>query len=324
MKRLLVALVVLSAAAPAFAQPDDWRYRRHQDGVHVRILRDYHLPAGASSNEPVVVIGGSATIDGRADDDVVVIGGTLRVGPAAVVYGDVVAVGGRAIIDPAARITGRVDETEIAWHGVEFGRLAEGWWAVFAFAATLLRLGIGLVFCLLLALVAPQWIHNIGRRAESSIAAAAVTGLAGQILFVPALIVVVIALSISVIGLPLLAGLPLLIGAAGIMWTAGFTAVAALIGRRLRGRTAGAFESPALDVIVGVVALSFLTVVGHLSTLGPAGMLPLAWAIGGAGLLVEYVAWTVGLGAAIALAFDGRRHITPPPVPLGSPVPSGT
>jgi len=322
-KRLLIALVVLSAAAPALAQPDDWSYRRHHDGVRLRVLRDYHLAAGASANEPVVVIGGAATIDGRAED-VLVIAGTLRIGPRAVIEGDVVSIGGEAFIDPAARISGRIDETAIAWPVVELARLANGWWAVIALGATLLRLGVGLVFCLLLTLVAPRWIDDIGRRAESSAGAAALLGVTGQVLFVPGLVVLIVALSISVIGIPLLAGVPFLIGAAGIMWAAGFTAVSALVGARLRGRTAGAYQSQTLDVIVGYLAIACVTIIGHLIALGSPSLVPLAWTIGGAGLLIEYLAWTVGLGAAMAVAFNGRQRATPPPsLPLSSPLPTG-
>ena len=107
MSRLILAAAILLTAAPAFAQLDDWQYPDRRDGVHLRILNDYELPAGATSREPIVIIAGSATINGRAEDDVVVVGGTLRVGPKAVIRGDVVAIGGEAIIDPAARFPAR-------------------------------------------------------------------------------------------------------------------------------------------------------------------------------------------------------------------------
>jgi hypothetical protein len=322
--RMMLALVVFAAAAPAYAQPDEWSYGRRHDGVHLRILRDYHLPAGSSTNEPIVVLGGSATIDGRAEDDVVVVGGTLRVGPTAVVRGDLVAVGGEAIIDPAARVSGEVDETVIVWPDIDaaLGRLPDGWWAVAAFGATLLRLGVALVFSLLLTLVAPGWIDGIARRAAASAGAAAVLGVAGQILFVPGIVVVVVALAISVIGIPLLAALPLLIGAAGVLWAAGFAAVSALVGSRLRGRATDASGSSAADVLTGFTAISLLTIAGHLMALGSGPITPLAWVVVSAGLLIEYLAWTVGLGAALTAAFSGRQRVTPPPMPLPAPAPT--
>ena len=87
---------------------------RDRDGVHLRLLRDYTLPAGTVSGEPIVVLGGSAVIDGRAEQDVVVVGGSLRVGPTAVIAGDVVAVGSGLDIDPAATIQGEIDQTVVA------------------------------------------------------------------------------------------------------------------------------------------------------------------------------------------------------------------
>jgi hypothetical protein len=81
------------------ARRDEWqRWRRDgHDGVRFRMMRNYYLAADATATEPIVVVGGDATIDGHADDDVVVIGGTLRLGPKAVVGGDVVTVGGDAV-----------------------------------------------------------------------------------------------------------------------------------------------------------------------------------------------------------------------------------
>src|SRR5262245_55633366 len=103
MTKVLAALVLLLAATPGFAQDWDdvagWRpagddsRHHHGDGVRILVLRDYHLAAGETARGPIIVLGGAATIDGHADDDVVVLGGRLKVGPQAVVDGDVVSVG---------------------------------------------------------------------------------------------------------------------------------------------------------------------------------------------------------------------------------------
>jgi hypothetical protein len=42
-------------------------------------------------------------------------------------------------------------------------------------------------------------------------------------------------------------------------------------------------------------------------TLGPAWVHGFAVALGTVGLFVEYLAWTIGLGAAVAATFGGRR-----------------
>jgi hypothetical protein len=326
MSRLILAAAILLTAAPAFAQFDDWPYPDRRDGVHLRILNDYELPAGATSREPIVIIAGSATIDGRVEDDVVVVGGTLRVGPNAVIRGDVVAIGGEAIIDPAAQISGEIDQTAIVGPDWDLGGLhwgTPGWWATFAFGATLLRLGIVLSVALLLAVVAPDWINSIARRASSAPLGSAAIGIAGQVLFVPGLIAVVIALVVSIVGILLLVAFPFILGAAGLLWVAGYAAVAANLGSRLRGREAGVSGAPILDVLIGFALLSGLTLVAHLVAIG-SGSSPLIWMLRGTGWLVEWIAWTVGLGAALAAVFGGRYRVTPPPLPYVSPAPTAS
>ena len=87
------------------------------DGVHLRFLRSYTLAEGETSNEPIVVIGGSARIDGRVADDVVVVGGGLHLGPKAVIEGNAVSVGGSVSLDPGASVQGSIDEAGTAMAG---------------------------------------------------------------------------------------------------------------------------------------------------------------------------------------------------------------
>jgi uncharacterized RDD family membrane protein YckC len=54
----------------------------------------------------VVLLGGSASIDGTVGSDLVVVGGKAKLGPTAEVKGDVVIVGGKLEADPSARING--------------------------------------------------------------------------------------------------------------------------------------------------------------------------------------------------------------------------
>ncbi len=321
MIRLLLAIVVALSATPAAAQPGRWS-PQHEDGVHLRILRDYTLRAGESTSDPIVVVGGSATIDGNAGSDVVVIGGTLRLGPNAIVRGDAVAIGGSARIDPGAQVFGDLDHVSIVgpnlaalWSQMAHG----GWWAVVAFAATLLRLGLLFIVSALLTLVTPGWILGLGERAAAA-GASALIGFLTQLLFVPGLMVLTITLAMSVIGIPLLAGLPLLVGVFGLLWAAGFAAAARRLGQRLRGSHATAH--PLGDLTAGFIAISSLTLIAHLVALGPPWMHGLAFAIGGLGMVVEYLAWTVGLGAAIASTFGGRQATPSFRGPMTMPTPT--
>ena len=67
----------------------------------VRIGVDYALPAGSIASD-VVVIGGSAAIEGRVERDVVVVLGGLRLASTAVVEGDIVVIGGAVTADAGA------------------------------------------------------------------------------------------------------------------------------------------------------------------------------------------------------------------------------
>jgi hypothetical protein len=312
------ALGLVLAASPAIAQPSDVSHRPRPQGVHLRILRDYRLAENAVSHEPIVVIGGSATIDGTADADVIVVAGNLRIGPKAVVRGNVAAVGGEAFIHPAATITGRVEEAAIESRALGFAgrrfptfrRLPDRFWFAAALGMTTLRLGVVLFVSVLLSLVAPGWIRGIAARAASGSGTAAAVGVVGQLLFGPAMIAIVTALLVSVVGIPLLIGLPFLVGVGAIVWVAGFAAVASRVGGRLR-RSDPVGGSLVLDLVVGFIAVAAVTIGGHLVAFS-LGWTALASTLAGVGLFVEYIAWTVGLGAALMLMFGGRERDVPP------------
>jgi hypothetical protein len=144
------------------------------------------------------------------------------------------------------------------------------------------------------------------------------------VLFVPGVLLLVIALLISIVGIPLLGAVPFLIGAAAVVWVAGFAGVVTRVGARLRGSDVDYAAAPVLDMLVGFAAITVVTFTGHILALGPSWLSPFAWSLGAVGLLIEYVAWTIGLGAAIA-SFFGRQPATPPPpVPVSMQAPAPT
>lgn len=310
------------------ARREQWqRWRREgRDGVHFRMLRNYYLAADATTSEPVVVLGGDARIDGRAEDDVVVIGGTLRLGPKAIVGGDVVTVGGQAIIDPAATVRGKVDSAVVAIPNIDWGVDWPAWrgngvgwrgWGPFAaFSATVLRLTLVLIVSLLLTVVAPGWVRSVGMRA-SSVMSSGLLGAVAEILFVPALIAVVIGLTVSIVGIPLLGAIPLALAVGGLAWTGGFAAVAACLGARLRGGSIATSSSLIIDVLIGFAAISGLTIAANVITVGAGWMTPLGWLLQAGGIAVEYVAWTIGLGAVLSGRFV-RSTAVPPPMPASA------
>jgi hypothetical protein len=319
---VLLTLAVLFTEHSASAQPPDWSYGARREGVHLRILRDYHLAAGTTAQEPIVVIGGSATIDGRVEDDVVVVGGTVRIGPTAVIRGDVVSVGGETLVDPAAQVSGRIDETVIIGPDFDIGIgpfFRGAWWPVLAFGATLLRLGIILVIATLLTIIVPGWIQGISLRAAASPLAAAGIGLAGEILFIPTVVVVTVALMVSIIGFLLLLAFPFVMGAAALLWVAGVAAVAVNLGATLRGRRAGTSPPRVLDLLVGFLVITSLTLLAQALTMSPGWLGPGVWGVRAAGWVIEWMAWTIGLGAALAALLGGRLPVRPPAMPFATP-----
>lgn len=310
------------------ARREQWeRWRREgRDGLHFRMLRNYYLAADATATEPIVVLGGDATIHGRADDDVVVIGGTLRVGPKAVIAGDVVTVGGQAIIDPAATVRGKVDSAVITmpnvdwgidwpvWRGTGLGW--QGWWPFAALSATVLRLSLVLIISLLLTLVAPGWVRSVAIRASSAMSSG-LLGAVAEILLLPALIAVVIGLTVSIVGIPLLGAIPFALAVGGLAWTGGFAAVAACLGAWLRGGSVATSSSLVTDVLIGFVAISGLSIAANVIAVGPGWMTPLGWLMQAGGIAVEYVAWTIGLGAVLSGRLV-RSNAVPPRMPASA------
>jgi hypothetical protein len=182
------------------------------------------------------------------------------------------------------------------------------------------RLSLVMLASCFLALLAPGWIRRMEHTASQSPIASGVVGVTLQVMFVPLLVVTVVGLIITIIGIPLLLLVPFALFGLAIMWLAGFTSVAAEIGGRVRGRLAGGIDdSPVLDAAVGVALLGLVTVVGNVLAVGPWLFTPTAVAFGTAGLIIEYLAWTVGLGAALLTPFRRRWPSTPPPIPARAP-----
>lgn len=81
-----------------------------------------------------------------------------------------------------------------------------------------------------------------------------------------------------------------------------------------------------LDVVLGSFMLSSLTIFGQLLMMGTNWLGPIALLVRGTGWTIEYIAWTIGLGAALTAwlrpsGFDTRGAVPPvvPPMPTPSP-----
>lgn len=307
-------------AAPRTERPDT---ARRQGGV--RVGHDYRLPSGQEDDE-VVLVAGDAFIDGHVRGDVVVMLGTARLGPAAVVDGSLVVIGGEAQVsattvvrqdvvvvggpadlpagfEPGGQATligtramlDRVrDGLAWVWRGLAFGRLIVpdlGWvWVV-----------VGLVFIvhLLTAVILHGAVGATAATVASRPLGSLLTGLAALVLSLPAMVV----LAITVVGLP---AIPLGLVAMFAAGLVGRVAVARAIGEPLIRPDDRTSRTTALGAfLIGSVLLVLLY------------MVPVA------GLLGWLTVGTMGLGAAlltVAGAWRGESpRAVPPPVPPPPP-----
>jgi hypothetical protein len=314
----------------------DRRLDRRSDtdeGAHILLGQDYELAEGSTTTEKVVVLGGTATIDGHAEDDVVVVGGSIRLGPKSIVDGDVSVIGGELDRDPAAQVSGEVHVAHVSmpwfrgwnWPGVvpTIGRV---WWEAAAFAFTIGRFVLVLLISTILVAAFPRWSTGIAARLVAGPGVSAISGFAAEIFFGPALVFLAVAFIITIVGIPLLLTLPVLVAGFALTWVAGYAAVAGLLGARLRGSDWYVQGIRPLDVFIGSCILSSITIAGQVLMLSPGWLAPFALGVRGTGWVLEYIAWTVGLGAALLawirpIGFS-PRSVPPAVPPLPSPSPT--
>ncbi|MEI6667935.1 MAG: hypothetical protein WCP29_07245 [Acidobacteriota bacterium] len=310
-------------------------------GARVRFGTDLRVREGEEIAGDVIVIFGSAHIDGTVNGEVVAVGGGVYLGPKADVRGDVTSVGGGVERVESARVSGQINE--VAFTTPSIRRLVHvrpwtswtGWtgWAT-PFSAsvelvgTLVRISvIGLLVALLTA-VFPAPVQRVSERVSLEPWKAVLTGLAAQMLFLPLLVVTVLILAISIIGIPLLLIVPFVIVVALAALLLGFAGVGCAVGGQIGGRQTRDLRNLLGPLVVGLAIIWALPVIARF--LGLAGM-PLRVVVGGVllvGIVVEYVAWTMGLGGVLLSRF-GRRGLPvtvsePPPPPLvpADPIPS--
>jgi hypothetical protein len=136
------------------------------------------------------------------------------------------------------------------------------------------------------------------------------------------MILLAIALVITIIGIPLLAGLPLLAAGFGLVWVAGYTAVAGLLGSRLRGTDWYVNGLRPVDVFLGSCILSGITLFGQVLLMGDGSLAPFSLLVRSTGWIIEYIAWTIGLGAALTAWLRPRGFDTSAVPPVVPPVPT--
>jgi len=284
-----------------------------------------------------VAIGGSVTVEGEVEGEVVAVGGHVRLGPNARVGNGITTVGGRVDRAEGAIVEGEVTETGIPpfWGGEPIWRPGDwvretspvrSWEIDDAFFNLLWIVVLALLVCLAL-LIARGVVERSETRVRREFWIAGLVGLATQLLCIPVLIIVTVVLVITVVGCLALPLIPIALLALFVAAFFGYAAVALALGRHVLRRFGRASAGLYLPALLGVGLIEVWRFLGEAFDIvgGPAWVFALMFGLFGA--LVEYVAWTVGLGALIMGIFSSRQGgpaaagALPPPPPT-QPYPS--
>jgi len=249
----------------------------------VRIGGDVVVDEGTEVKDAVAV-GGSVTVNGKVRNSAVAVGGSVILGPNAVIGNDVVSIGGAVKQAQGSKIHGDVVELNIP--GVSaimpffFEDTSYSWFWTFKIISLLGFLALAV----LLVAVLPKPFNLISNNVQQNLGKIILWGILGLVVLIPLAIFLVI----SVIGIPLIA---LEVFLAGIAFLVGYIAIAQLIGDKI----AALMKRPALNVI-------WLTVMGLLAL----------WLIGWVpflGSLIKAVVILLGFGGVLATLFTSRKRV---------------
>ncbi len=330
---------------------DDGERRAIRRGNQLKVGGDVIVEEDEVVTE-AMAIGGSVVVRGRVLNDVVAIGGRVEVegevggelvglmggvflGPDSRVDGNITAIGSGVRRAPGSSVGGGVTEVAVPgvggsmdweewmenrrYRGGDFLRQWETNEAYWNLVGSVL---LALLACLVL-LIARGPVERVERRIAdgSEFLGAGVVGVLVQLLILPILAIVSFFLIITIIGCLALPLIPFVILALVVAALFGYAGVALRVGRWLENRFGWSLTSPYAALLLGVVLIEVWKLVGETLDIfgGP------AWAFAAmflfAGVLVEYVAWSVGLGAILMNWMQGRRdrRMPPPPPPAAPP-----
>ena len=229
-------------------------------------------------------MGGSVTVNGKVRDSAVAVGGSVILGPDAVIGKDVVSVGGTVQQAQGSIIHGDVVELNIP--GVSsiipffLEDTSSSWFWTFKIT-TLLGF---LALAVLLVAVLPKPFDLITDNVQQNFGKVILWAVLGLVVLVP----LAIFLAISVVGIPLIA---LEFFLAGIAFLVGYIAIAQLIGDKI----AALMKRPALSVIwLTVIGLLALWLIGWVPFLGP---------------LVKAAVIVLGFGGVLTTLFNSRKRV---------------
>ncbi len=264
---------------------------------------------------PLVVGAGQIDVFGLVRGDAIALIGDVVVHPGGHVSGDAVSAGGRVRVEggsvdgerlvlaanliPASAPSATSISPETAGNAMA---LSASWLVM------LLLIGIGVL------MFAGSYLEGVTAELERNFTRALWVGLAGQLALVPALLVLVVALALTLIGILLVpfAVVAFVLATAGMV-TLGYLAVARVAGMSLTRRPPG-LSTRGQSLRALVVGLSVLVGVWILAS--GLGWVPFAgWALRGFAFAISWVAATAGFGAAILSRAGTKREDDVAPAP---------
>jgi hypothetical protein len=323
---VLATLICDGSASAQTTDPITYRVT----GTRIAVGQDVRIERDEEVSDAVVVFGGNVIIDGRVRDGVFVAGGDVHLSATADVRGDLVVAGGTLTRDAGSRQLGSVSYVSFGewwrtntwwWPTIRFGEVGR-WVSLFGTVARISVLGL---LMLIMLAVGRAAVARTGRAAFAEPGRAFLIGLAAEIFFVPFLVAAAIGLAITIIGIPFIALLvPIAILLLVFAFVLGFTSLACRMGEWVEDRLGWQPGNAFVATAIGFAMLLAPALVARLADLAPFGA-PLAYALLVVGFAVEYVAWTIGLGAAIITGL-GRWYTVPPPIiqTPTSPAPPGS
>ncbi|MEZ4648129.1 MAG: hypothetical protein R3E97_04955 [Candidatus Eisenbacteria bacterium] len=275
-----------------------WRRQGDEESSLVRFGEDIVIDADEVIDGSVVSIGGNVIVRGRVLEDVVSVGGSIKLEDGAVVEGDAAAVGGGLDLAPDAEVMGEKFDVEFGPAVFTLGTPDGGrfFWAVFSLSLFLL-LGLS---ALAVEWMFPTQMRRMTRHVRASLWPSFFVGLAAQVLIGPVLVI----LCITVIGIPAAILLPFVVTAAQIV---GYVLVAAVLGAKFFDGNLDSRAAWIRGSLAGLAVLAFMTVI-------PLLLAGIGGGIGQFGRLLALGAiaanWTIdtlGMGAVLLSRFGSRE-----------------
>ncbi|HEV7990535.1 MAG TPA: polymer-forming cytoskeletal protein [Gemmatimonadaceae bacterium] len=267
------------------------------------------VPAGTTVHGTIVARG-PVDVSGTVDGSVVSLSGDVTIRPAGRVTGDAVAVGGRVVAD--GRVDGEMrtmsalptlpraivappDTRTPLERTLDAVRVVAG------------SFGVLLVVAIGVLLFAGPNLAEVVETVERRFSRAFWVGLAAQLLLLPGVVVLCIALALTLIGVLLIpfAVVAYAIAVAGLV-TLGFFAVAQLIGGALwRGRDSSERSRAFGGLVAGIAVFFALWFIAGLLVWAPLA----ATVIRAAAVAATWAAMTLGLGAAVLSRAGTHRRV---------------